>query len=786
MMNANLDARNPVILGIPGHAVLVDGYGYGYGNDDSTAYHHINMGWYGLDDCWYNLPDIAATDIGYTYTLVDVCIYNIFTSGGGEIISGRVLNPDDEPADANVVCLEYEGRIIKTVETDANGIFAFIDVNSNTSYSVWVEGRDFPKRQVRTGFSMDYQPVSGNRWGIDFPGSPEQGILYVDCDMAAGANDGSDWNNAFVDLQDAIEIAANAGGEVTEIWVADGTYKPDRGTGLRTLSFQLLDGVGIYGGFAGGETERTQRNPEINMTVLSGDLNGDDGEAFANNDENSYHVVNGSGTEGAAVIDGFTVASGNADGSNSERFGGGIYIYNGTPTISNCTFGNNLATVAGGGMNNEKSSPTVTNCTFSGNSAEQGGGMRNLYSSPTLTGSVFSRNSATARGGGMSNYASRPNLSSNCVFSGNSANIGGGIYNSNNSNITVSNCTFIGNSAQRGGGMRNLQSDPALNNCTFSYNWAQSGGGGMYNYDSSPTLTACTFTSNLADFGAGISNDHSSPTLIDCGLSENSATGNGGAIYNFASNPSVANCVFSGNLAEWGGGWFNDRSSPRMSGCEIANNSAIEGGGGIENENDSRPAIITCRFTDNSAEWGGGVRSYGSSPEMTNCMFIANSAVSSGGGVQSQKSDVTITNCTFSANSAFLGGGIYNNPTDSITALTNCILWGNTASQIYSSGAGDADAVVAYSDVQYGWEGDTNIKVDPLFGDADNGDYHLKSHAGRWDPATQSWVQDEVTSPCIDAGDPKSPVGDEPAPNGGRINMGAYGATTEASKSYSP
>jgi L-ascorbate metabolism protein UlaG (beta-lactamase superfamily) len=64
-----------------------------------------------------------------------------------------------------------------------------------------------------------------------------------------------------------------------------------------------------------------------------------------------------------------------------------------------------------------------------------------------------------------------------------------------------------------------------------------------------------------------------------------------------------------------------------------------------------------------------------------------------------------------------------------------------------------------------------------------DGDYHLKSEAGRWDPVSESWIVDDVTSPCIDAGDPNSPVGDEPEPNGGIINMGAYGGTAEASKS---
>ena len=78
-----------------------------------------------------------------------------------------------------------------------------------------------------------------------------------------------------------------------------------------------------------------------------------------------------------------------------------------------------------------------------------------------------------------------------------------------------------------------------------------------------------------------------------------------------------------------------------------------------------------------------------------------------------------------------------------------------------------------------------NLDVDPLFADAAKGDFHLKSQAGRWDPNGLTWRLDDVTSPCIDAGDPNSPVGDEPDPNGVRINMGAYGGTDQASKSTS-
>jgi hypothetical protein len=91
--------------------------------------------------------------------------------------------------------------------------------------------------------------------------------------------------------------------------------------------------------------------------------------------------------------------------------------------------------------------------------------------------------------------------------------------------------------------------------------------------------------------------------------------------------------------------------------------------------------------------------------------------------------------------------------------------------------------VITYSDIQGGFNGEGNIDTDPLFVDAANGDYHLMSQSGRWNPASESWIMDDVTSPCIDAGDPGTSVGLEPSPNGGIINMGAYGGTAQASKS---
>jgi hypothetical protein len=118
---------------------------------------------------------------------------------------------------------------------------------------------------------------------------------------------------------------------------------------------------------------------------------------------------------------------------------------------------------------------------------------------------------------------------------------------------------------------------------------------------------------------------------------------------------------------------------------------------------------------------------------------------------------------------------------NSVVTITNCIVWRNTGAEIHKGGGVDVDVI--YSDVEGGHLGEGNIDADPCFADATNNDYHLKSEVGRWDPASRMWVQDEVTSPCIDAGDPRSDWKAEPLPNGCRINMGMYGGTAEASLS---
>ena len=292
------------------------------------------------------------------------------------------------------------------------------------------------------------------------------GTVYVKAG-ATGANNGTSWADAYVDLQAAL-TAATAG---TEIWVAVGTYKPtlempDPGNPqvVRGKTFQLKSGVAIYGGFAGSETLRDQRNPAANVTILSGDI------GAAGKEDNSFVVVTGSGTDATAVLDGFTITAGNALGSTIES-GAGMYNENGSPTVANCRFTGNYARY-GGGMRNEGSSPRITNCEFTGNAASSGGGaLANVTNSrPVLIGCTFSGNSA-GYGGAIWNYGSAPSLT-NCVFGGNVATDGAAMRNESNSVPTLVNCTVSANQATvNGGGISNTGSAPVVINCIL---WANS------------------------------------------------------------------------------------------------------------------------------------------------------------------------------------------------------------------------------------------------------------------------------------------------------------------------
>jgi len=324
------------------------------------------------------------------------------------------------------------------------------------------------------------------------PAYADSNILYV---KPSGATSGScdNWANACT-FQYALSVTVSG----DEIWVQAGIYKP--GSNL-TDTFTLKDGVSIYGGFTGSETSRNDRDPDANVTVLSGDIDGDD-VTDANGvvtdttnlvGSNNYHVVTSIGTSITTVLDGLVITAGWANGPNpGDKRGSGMYNVFSNATLKNVIISGNMAITNGGGMFNNNSNPTLTDVIFRGNFAkDNGGGMINNSSNPVITNAIFAANHTDNYGGGMYNTNSDPTII-NAIFTGNRVALyGAGIYNIANSDPVLVNVTFYGNHAgQNGGGIFNY-SNPSLTlaNVIMWGNYSAGTGPGIYNLGTVPDIS---------------------------------------------------------------------------------------------------------------------------------------------------------------------------------------------------------------------------------------------------------------------------------------------------------
>lgn len=344
---------------------------------------------------------------------------------------------------------------------------------------------------------------------------------YVKTDGAAGAAANS-WATASNDLQEVINSAMSG----DKIFVAFGTYLPNRpanNTGVvdianRDNAFVLKDGVSIYGGFAGTESNENQRVAG-NETILSGDLLGNDVAETSTNaanymtlgkGDNAFHVVLAIGINTSTIFDGFTVTKGNASATSStiitvnsssvdKRYGGGIYILNSTLNlrISNISAtvnranGDGYGIASGAGFYINGSSPTIENCQITKNF--------NTNANPKTAGINY--------GSGMSLVSStsaavtsNPSIS-NTVFSDNYGNYGAAV-SLNNGSAKFTNCVFKANRANgRGGAVDIRGASPTFTNCFFSGNSAgiEGGGGAVYNFSGRPTFVNNIFYQNEAD-----------------------------------------------------------------------------------------------------------------------------------------------------------------------------------------------------------------------------------------------------------------------------------------------
>lgn len=309
--------------------------------------------------------------------------------------------------------------------------------------------------------------------------------------------------------------------------------------------------------------------------------------------------------------------------------------------------------------------------------------------------------------------------------------------------------------------------------------------------DEATTLDGFVITGGNADgaeyeqkYGGGVYCVNSRAVIRNCVIRDNRCSERGGGVFvSQDSQPTFEGCRFIENVSGTIGGGLASYGSPSLNDCWFESNQARIGGGLWG----TAETVTGCRFNGNIASLNGGGIYAIADMTVENGLFADNQAASFGGGIYGQDCDVVIRNCTLSMNQANRYGGAYND--GGATLALNSILWNNTdtSNDLYRAQIhGLQKPRVEYCCVT-GWTaamgGLGNFAIDPLFADADGGDFHLQSAAGRWDAATASWVMDSLTSRCIDAGSPSMAQGQETIGLANvRIDMGCYGGTAEASR----
>ena len=391
--------------------------------------------------------------------------------------------------------------------------------------------------------------------------SADARVIHVRAD-AGGAGDGSSWATAYADLQDALAAAVSG----DELWIAAGRYYPHDTD--PSVAFELKDGVQVYGGFSGTETERTP-NPKLNLTYLSGDIDGD-----RVHDGNSRNVVLARGVGRSTILDGVIIRFGAAVGGGQEQSGGGLHLDDASPTLRNVRFEGNVAVYGGGLHNGGGGHPLLIDVEFDNCTAQYGGGLHHTQSEITLEQVTFVE----------------------CR-----ANLGGGIYVINHEGFEANRSTFMRCDATRGGGIFVGRHSPT-------------------------TLTECLFTRNNGDIGAGISNEANKLTLIHCEFEVNNARDSGGAIHNYRANPRIVSSRFYQNQSpNTGGAVFNHASDPLFESCLFMDNLSSVGGA-IFNQS-SHIRVANCTFTRNIGMFAGGaVGDVDSGPSYVNTIFYGDDA----------------------------------------------------------------------------------------------------------------------------------------------------------------
>ncbi len=556
---------------------------------------------------------------------------------------------------------------------------------------------------------------------------------------ASGANNGTSWANAYTSL----DIAVGNANPGQAVWVAAGTYKPS--SPAPDNSFPLQSGVELYGGFAGTETQLSQRNPSLNVTILSGDIAGNDivGNFTQNRSDNVQHVLiafTGSSPQ-KAVVDGFTIRGGQTlvgdPNPGLSRQGGGIlagtkltvrncrftdnYGENGAAfmaigpdgdglVLDNCVFEGNKATEQGVCILFQLSSGEVNNCVFRKNLTNRGALYPFQTTGVTIDSCLFESNNAGANfGAGMFSWQASWTMT-NSIFRKNKANNAAGLYIDGTEGgdvSTINNCLFERDTATDFGGaaIYGWQATTIIKNSIFRDNYAPVAAG-MYldgrEFDSQITIDSCLFERNIASgYGAtSIFQFRTNYKLSNSIFRENVAPTSGAAIYNSDGTIfTTTNCLFEANtgtyaacVANYGLGCNGTFES-----CTFTNNTATQGGAAVSNGFESNVNYKDCAFTSNKAAFGGAIFTQNDDTRLgiENCRFSENTTTGSGGCIYINPNvEATIRNSEFTFNTGDFGG-VLQAFGDSPLTIENTIFRDNFAStQGAALNLNDAKAVI--------------------------------------------------------------------------------------------
>ncbi|MBL9149990.1 MAG: hypothetical protein JNM94_14975 [Phycisphaerae bacterium] len=512
------------------------------------------------------------------------------------------------------------------------------------------------ERSVRVALST--MTLSAALAGVSIASCAHSQIIYVDADSPApDGGDGLSWQSAFRDLQDALAAAQAAGGST--IWLAEGTYRPDYGTGLRYLAFELSSGTTILGGFAGNELAADERDPVAHPTVLSGDLLANDGPDFANRTDNAFSVVRVWNALDAAILDGLTILGGAGDGPAIFSGGGGLVAIGSTVLVNDCIFTSNL-----------------------GNS---GGSARAIFSSISFSDTAF-EDSVAQRGAGVYLHYSEATLNA-CHFSGNvaqtnSLEYGGGAIAAHGSTVTASDCTFVANVAfKTGGAIHLLDSALSAQSCHFEGNEATTLGGAVKTFlGGAPlVLNGCSFLGNSVDL----------------------APSYGGAIW--CDVPIVLDsCLFQGNTAKHGAAMYVSETSSTgdssLAGVTVIDNYTSDAvfGGALIYRAPGELTIDRCLFEANytptgSSSKGGAVNADSTGPLVVRSTTFRKNVAGSADALRTTGQAVLVEDCLFEENGASLGTVavmISSSPQDVTQIIRNSHFLNNACGALFVGSSG--------------------------------------------------------------------------------------------------